>query len=175
MGKRGPSKKPTQLSRLDGNPGQYPLNDDEPRFKKGIPECPDYLIDEARAEWERISIILDGAGLLTIADRTALASYCEAYKLWVDAVKEIAKTGMVLKTDKGFAYQSPWVSIASSLQKQIKGYLGEFGLTPSARVNLKVPQESPKSKYEDLRKEREKIKQDIEAAMKDGKLTKFQP
>ena len=36
MGKGGPQKKPTQLAKLQGNPGRRPLNTNEP-----APELPD--------------------------------------------------------------------------------------------------------------------------------------
>ena len=172
----GRPKKPTEISMLDGNPGKRPLNDEAPRFEKGIPACPELLTDEAREEWDYISKILDGAGLLTMADKTALESYCQAYKTWVTAVREMSKPGgMVITCESGYAQVSPWVSIASGAQKEIKNYLSSFGLTPSARVSLKVPQDTPETEYGKLRKDRQSIKDEINAAMKDGKLKKFEP
>jgi P27 family predicted phage terminase small subunit len=41
--------------------------------------CPWYLHGKARREWQRVSIELYDAGLLTNADRHALAEYCLAY------------------------------------------------------------------------------------------------
>ena len=51
---RGRKPKPTVLKLLDGNPGKRTINDREPTAAGGIPELPDWLDDEAKAEWYRI-------------------------------------------------------------------------------------------------------------------------
>lgn len=44
-----------------------------------LPRCPDHLNDVARKEWRRLATPLFDAGILTLADRAALAAYCVAY------------------------------------------------------------------------------------------------
>ena len=81
---RGRKPKPTTLKILEGNPGKRSLNEHEPQVQAEIPECPEFLDDEARAEWFRMAKVLQDMGLLTQADRAALAAYCVAYSCWVN-------------------------------------------------------------------------------------------
>ena len=78
---RGRRPKPTRLKVLTGNPGKRPLNPDEPKPERAIPECPAELGPVARREWDRLGKELASLGLLTNLDRAALAAYCGAYAL----------------------------------------------------------------------------------------------
>jgi phage terminase small subunit len=55
-----------------------------------VPECPDFLDAEDRAEWFRMAKVLQDMGLLTRADRAALAAYCVVYSRWVTAERQAA-------------------------------------------------------------------------------------
>src|SRR5262245_60793876 len=104
---KGRKPKPTVVRKLEGNPGRRPLNAREPLAPEGIPERPDYLDDEAKAEWFRIVPVLRDMGLLSLADRTALAAYCTAYSRWVQAEANVRKYGTIVKSpDKGFPMKS---------------------------------------------------------------------
>ena len=52
---RGRKPKPTDQKRLEGNPGKRQLNDQEPEPEVAIPDCPEHLDPEARAEWQRVT------------------------------------------------------------------------------------------------------------------------
>ena len=54
MATRGRKPKPTAVKVLEGNPGKRPLNMFEPTPEKIAPECPSWLNDEAKAEWNRL-------------------------------------------------------------------------------------------------------------------------
>jgi phage terminase small subunit len=43
----------------------------------------------------------------------ALASYCAAYSLWVEAIEVAQKYGAMVKSPCGYPVQSPYVSIAN--------------------------------------------------------------
>ena len=70
---RGRKPKPTLLKLREGNPGKRPINEHKPSPPDGMPACPDILDDEARAEWFRTTCVLKEMGLLSRADRAALA------------------------------------------------------------------------------------------------------
>jgi P27 family predicted phage terminase small subunit len=98
------------------------------------------LDDEAKAEWFRISKVLKNMGLLTLADRSALAAYCVAYSRWVETERMVKKFGMVVKSpEKGFPMKSPWLSIAEQSLETMRKFMVEFGLTPSSRSRIRVP------------------------------------
>jgi P27 family predicted phage terminase small subunit len=56
-----------------------------------LPRCPTHLSDAARKEWRRLATPLHDAGILTLADRAALAAYCQAYARWVEAEERLAE------------------------------------------------------------------------------------
>lgn len=72
----GPPRKPTRLRILEGNPSKRPLPNNEPQPDPTMPECPDWLMADAKEEWHRVAPELHRIGLLTIVDQTALAGYC---------------------------------------------------------------------------------------------------
>lgn len=103
---------------------------------RALPRCPAHLDEAARNEWRRLARPMHEAGVLTIADRGALAAYCQAWSRWVEAEEKLKETPMLLKTPSGYVQQSPWLSI-SNKQLEIMGrYMAELGLTPSARSRL---------------------------------------
>jgi len=137
---RGRKPKPNVLKVLEGNPGKRPINDREPAAPAGIPDCPDYLDDVARDEWQRTGEVLRDMGLLSLADRTALAAYCTAYSRWVQAEAAVKKYGTIVKSpDKGFPMKSPYLTIADQAMESMRKFMVEFGLTPSSRSRIKVP------------------------------------
>ncbi len=137
---RGRKPKPTQLKVLDGNPGRRPLNDREPQPPKEVPDPPEFLNDEGRAEWFRTTAALKEMGLLSKADRAALSAYCTAYSRWVAAEEQVSKFGTIIKSpDKGFPMKSPYLTIADQAMETMRKFLVEFGLTPSSRSRIRVP------------------------------------
>ena len=46
----GRKPKPTALKKLEGNPGKRKLNMKEPVPAKGVPDCPKWLLPEAKAD-----------------------------------------------------------------------------------------------------------------------------
>lgn len=129
---------------LEGNPGKRPLNDREPTLPPAIPECPEYLDDEAKAEWFRTAKVLSDMGLLSLADRSALAAYCVVYSRWVHAEEQVKKFGSIVKSpEKGFPMKSPYLTVADQALESMRKFMVEFGLTPSSRSRIRVPDNGP--------------------------------
>lgn len=99
-----------------------------------LPRCPSHLNDVARKEWRRLATPLHEAGILTLADRAALAAYCAAYARWVEAEEKLAMTPTLLKTPSGYVQQSPWLTVANKQMELMGRYMSELGLTPVART-----------------------------------------
>src|SRR5436190_6730267 len=137
---RGRKPKPTSIRMLEGNPGKRALNDREPTPPQGVPDCPNYLDDEAKAEWFRTAKVLSDMGLLSLADRTALAAYCVVYSRWLKAEEQVKKFGSIVKSpEKGFPMKSPYLSVADQALDAMHKFMVEFGLTPSSRSRIRVP------------------------------------
>ena len=83
----GRKPKPTVLKKLEGNPG------------KGMPDCPKWLLPEAKKEWERLCVKLSEIGVLTEIDMAAFAAYCQSYARWKEAQEHIDSEGSTFSYD----------------------------------------------------------------------------
>lgn len=136
---KGRKPTPTVLKIREGNPGKRAINDSEPVAPQETPSCPDFLDEVAREEWARISEILSEMGLLSTADRAALAAYCTVYSRWVHAEEQVKKYGTIVKSpEKGFPMKSPYLTVADQAMETMRKFLVEFGLTPSSRSRIRV-------------------------------------
>jgi len=137
-------KKPTKLKILQGTARKDRMIENEPDPENKTPSPPGHLNETAVVEWRRISAELFNLGLLSEIDRSALAGYCEAYSLWVEACEfrsERSKTdeiyhGMMEMTANGNVIQSPIIGIINQTRKAMKDFLIEFGMTPSSRSRV---------------------------------------
>jgi P27 family predicted phage terminase small subunit len=143
MGKKGPRPTPARLKLLRGNPGRRPVEDRTPRPARGVPKAPPHLSKEAKAEWKRVTAELDAAGLLTRADRAALAAYCVVWARWVEAETALAAKGPVYATAEGNLAQNPWLWVCNKALDQLRAYAVQFGLSPASRTRLEAPPPPP--------------------------------
>lgn len=147
---RGRRPKPTELKKLAGNPGKRPLNRREPQLRAGLPRCPSHLSAEAKREWRRVTKELFDAGLLTSVDRAAIAAYCQAWSNWVEAVQALDGEDKVCVTDKGYSHANAWVSIANKALAEMRTWMVEFGMTPSSRSRIKMPEVETVDPFEEF-------------------------
>jgi P27 family predicted phage terminase small subunit len=132
---------------LHGNPGKRPFNENEPQPEVLAPDPPDWLDDDARKEWDRITPILLRLGLLTQIDLAKLASYCTAYSDLADARRELKKfKSRLLVDDNGKFYTNPLVAIARAAKREIDTFGSEFGMSPASRTRIQV---NPPSRGDD--------------------------
>lgn len=127
-----PTKKtPTKIAQKRGNPGHAKLNTREPQYGPLTSEPPEDLqrTDE-RQVWERLFPILDGAGVLTAADRDGLAALCRV-------------------TARFYRTEDTHEMMAASREMRMRGAL--FGMSPSDRARLQAPEKgAPKDALEDM-------------------------
>lgn len=134
----GPPRKPTAWRRMEGNRGKKAWNRAEPIPPEGVPDCPEHLGEEARAEWYRLVDTLATMGVITIVDRAVLAAYCQAYGRWVEAEQKLKEAPLLFKTPSGYVQQSPWLNIANRQMELMGRYMAEIGLTPASRSRIAV-------------------------------------
>ncbi|AML51729.1 phage terminase small subunit P27 family [Falsihalocynthiibacter arcticus] len=133
---RGRKPKPTALKLIQGNPGKRSINKSEPKPPATMPTCPSHLSPTAKAEWKRLARVLNDIGLLTIADRTVFAAYCQSYGRWVEAERKLQDSPTLLKMPSGYIQTSPWLTISNKQSELMLKYMAELGLTPSSRTRL---------------------------------------
>lgn len=145
MGARGPTKKPTELKIIQGNPGRKPLNNDV-KFEtdKEVPKALAHLDTVAKKEWKRLAPMIYDKGMLTKADLAAFGAYCAAYSMWYNAEKDLkaklSENGgsLTFETEKGYQQQIPEVGIVNQARLNLVKLAREFGLTPSARAGISM-------------------------------------
>lgn len=150
MATRGRKPKPTAVKVLEGNPGKRPLNMYEPVPEKKAPECPSWLNDEAKAEWDRLADKMVNLGTLTEMDMAAFAGYCQSYARWKEAEEFIEKHGTIVKTPSGYWQQVPQVSIAQTYLKIMNKIAEQFGLTPAARSRITAGADMKNAAVDDM-------------------------
>jgi len=100
-------------------------------------------MDEAKDEWRRVVPELDRVGVLTTVDMAALAGYCQAYARWQQSEQVIEKEGATYESETqtgGLMIRArPEVRIAQVYLAHMRSFCAEFGLTPSSRERLTVP------------------------------------
>ncbi len=137
MAGKGPMRTPTAVLKARGSK-LAKHRTGEPKFDRGQPTCPTWLTAEAKAEWRRIIGQLDTAGLMTLADRAALAAYCDA---WADYVRAAAELKSALAKD-GIGYaEAVRQGIVGSKAKAREAMLkaaDRFGLSPAVRARVKA-------------------------------------
>src|SRR5688500_15701553 len=106
---RGRKPVPTEIKLLTGNPGKRAIKEDGAQPARGLPPCPTHLKGEARREWTRLGARLEVVGLVTNVDTAAFAAYCQAWARWVDAEKNLAVEGTIIKAPSGYPIPNPWL------------------------------------------------------------------
>ncbi|MCG8670196.1 MAG: phage terminase small subunit P27 family [Pseudomonadales bacterium] len=142
-------KKPTAIKKLDGNPGNRPLPENEVQPKKILPKPPRHLSKDARKAWRILAPQLFDLGLLTELDVDLLGIYCETYIMWRDAKNDIVENGYWLTGQKGDRIKNPSISIARSAFEQMHKMKNDFGFSPAARVGLSIGNAPIKTKDAD--------------------------
>lgn len=138
---RGAKPQPTTLKRLRGNPGQRPLNDNEPEPPPiDAWDPPDELDDpKARTEWARLVPMLRQCRQITVADRGALIALCIEWARYLDAMRHVRKRGLVVKAaTSGFLMPNPYLSVGTKALANCQRLWPELGLTPSSRSRVKM-------------------------------------
>jgi P27 family predicted phage terminase small subunit len=162
MGERGPKPLPLNVHLLRNNASKKPLGallDEAIRPDVEIPDCPEHLTGEARAEWERITPYLQRLGLIAQIDRGALTGYCDNWGEYVWACKAInahnandptGERGRVWNTPSGYKQISVVTQIKNRSLEQMAKFLAMFGMSPADRS--RVTQSDPQLPLPDMDK-----------------------
>ena len=150
----GRRPKPTVLKLVEGNRGKRASNKAEPKPKREIPSCPAHLDDTSKVAWGRMCALLDRMGVLTEADVFALERMCDCYSeilqcqelikrdgrtyssVTTQVIDENGATNVTIQEVKSLLKANPAVAMLADADRRFKGYLIEFGLTPSARSKV---------------------------------------
>jgi len=159
---KGRPPKPAALRAIDG--GASRRRDDgmqELDLPAGTPEPPAFLSAGAKQEFFRIvKFLCQRPGLLSPVDCAGLGTYCSYYDQWQQAERDLPRLrqrteeledALATKlsarerraTEKAYGRALNALNKAlgerNKARREIRAYLGEFGLTPGARARIRVP------------------------------------
>jgi P27 family predicted phage terminase small subunit len=130
----GRPAKPEALKRRDGTYRRDRANAKAGEFPPGIPPEPKELKRDGRAEWRRLALILDHAGVLSLADMGALRNYCVLEDVIVGLVRDMSRGKKFLLEEKGSAKKYPLIQELNKAISLQTALAGQLGLTPAART-----------------------------------------
>jgi len=136
MGLRGPAPAPTAVKVLKGERKDR-INFDGPEARVGCPIPPDDLSRIAKGVWDYTVKELLAMGVLTLADRDALVSYCEAVATHRRASSALAVEDLLVNTERGYV-KNPLIQVQRDSAVLMKQFAAEFGLTPRSRSEFKI-------------------------------------
>lgn len=149
MGRRGPPPLPTAVKERRGTLEKSRQVSAEMPGPPGAPVMPAWLDEVGRAEWSFIVPKLAEAGVLSTLDASALGRYCAAHSLEVAATLAYQRDGVCVETPFG-PKTHPMVKVAREARAQANLLGGKFGLSPSDRTRVSVPEAPKKDADEDF-------------------------
>ena len=126
-----------------GNPGKRALHEDQaPKLNKlfELPPAPKYLGEYGIKEWNRTGPLLVAAKMLTESDLPAFQAYCMNIDLLIQAQLDIQANGMQVMGHRGWV-RNPAIAAFGQASTAIRGFVSEFGLSPSARSRIRIPKD----------------------------------
>ena len=146
---RGRKPKPTADKAARGNPGQRPLNQNEPQ-PKGQIKPPRWMSDLAQKEWKRLAPELERIGVLTMADQTTFATYCQSVADYINAVNAMKDQPTTIQGYRGGLVRHPGLTAMHQAAERMLKMGSEFGLTPSSRGRISVPKGAAPGSVDDF-------------------------
>jgi P27 family predicted phage terminase small subunit len=93
----------------------------------------------ASREWQRVVPVLQQMAGLSSVDRSTAVDYCVCVARLEWCERQLSVEGLVTMGQRG-PCRNPLTTIASQYRTQLKAYIGELGLSPSARGRLTPPE-----------------------------------
>lgn len=162
----GRNKKSARAHRLQGTFQKVRhAGDQSPEAPNGVPSPPKTLEGEAKAEWERMVADMVSLGTASAVDGHALYQYCQLYaeteaiavtQLETAATIDLLEENLhgpeeerenllqvVQEISKLRQLEARYITQIRQGRMALRSYLVEFGMTPSARTRVKVPDKKP--------------------------------
>lgn len=154
-GRSGRKPKPTPLKILSGAFEKDPQrrNHREPTAPKGKPTKPKHVQGIAATQWHALVNRLETLTILSSVDEVAIEQYALTYAEWREAWKDCKKNGSFIEyvdsLGNKMRKRNPASSAFVELGRRLTQMECEFGLTPSSRTRVQVPDEGKASGNKD--------------------------
>jgi P27 family predicted phage terminase small subunit len=146
---------PLQVVR-EGNPGHRPVSEGIKLPPADLTE-PDWLEtfppvrgdqhqqastrrcrEVARREWRRVVPVLKVTAGLAEVDAQLLHDYCVCVARIDQCEREMSRRGLLIEGERGWQKNGA-TTVAGQYRQQLRAYIGELGLSPSARGRIAPP------------------------------------
>ncbi|MEU4967786.1 phage terminase small subunit P27 family [Streptomyces smyrnaeus] len=153
----GPRPKPPLQVVREGNPGKRPVREGVKLPPSELAE-PDWLQtfptvrgddrlrsintrcrEVARREWRRVVPVLKLTAGLAEVDTQTVMDYCVCVARIDQCEREISQNGLLMKGERGWMKNGA-TTVVGQYRQQLARYIGELGLSPSARGRLTPPE-----------------------------------
>ena len=148
-------KRPPLAVVREGNPGKRPVKTGvvlppaellEPNWQDTFPVVADKAQQSlnrrareiARREWRRIVPVLKHTAGLAAVDAQILHDYCVCVARIDQCERELSLNGLLMSGERGMQKNGA-TTIVSQYRAQLKIYIRELGLSPSARAGITPP------------------------------------
>jgi P27 family predicted phage terminase small subunit len=140
---------PTERKRKLGNPGQRPIPAlaDTTAVAPVSEAAPDHLAEAGSSMFRRI---VSGAAWLAETDKPTLELLCEKVDRREEMKAALARSELVLFTDKMYAYPNPLVGMLSTIETEIAKLFSALGLTPTDRTRMGLAEVKARNAFEDF-------------------------
>lgn len=142
MSTKGRKPKPTRVKELAGNPGKRATNKREPKPRTPVKRPWGLGQGEQRKFWDAHADELERLGILTGVDASAFRLMAEHYAFAVQAAKELREDGRLTVEGREGPKKHPLLQALRDNSLAFKSYAVEFGMTPSARSRLQLPDDA---------------------------------
>jgi P27 family predicted phage terminase small subunit len=119
------------------------------RNKNGVPykdpvtpDCPEWLSQDARAEWERLEPVIVERGLLGRVDRSAFAIYCQLVGIWKLTSEVMNSQELITAGCEGQPKLNPLARYQAEVMDRIRQFSEQFGFTPASRNKIDASAEN---------------------------------
>ncbi|CAM5247517.1 hypothetical protein GCM10010329_85230 [Streptomyces spiroverticillatus] len=149
-------KPPLQVIR-EGNPGKRPVSEGvrvppaelvEPDWSVTFTDVGDgqravnaRCREVASREWQRVVPVLEFTAGVGTVDTTTLTDYCVCVARIDQCEREISANGILMQGERGWQKNGA-TTVVGQYRNQLARYIGELGLSPSARGRLTPPDNS---------------------------------
>lgn len=104
----------------------------------GVPEPPAWLTPLSRKHWDEIALSLAKHNIVNELDADMLAVYCSTFARFIELDEQLEIVGMTQKTATGYEAETGTFTAWNKLLKPIMAYAKQLGLTPPARVAMRI-------------------------------------
>ncbi|MEW2302566.1 phage terminase small subunit P27 family [Streptomyces sp. NPDC006655] len=145
----GPPPKPLERKRKLGNPGKQtlPALADTQAVAPVGEAAPAHLGEAGQEMYRRI---VSGAAWLAETDKPTLELLCEKVDRREQMKAQLARSELVLFTDKMYAYPNPLVGMLSTIETEIAKLFSALGLTPTDRTRMGLAEVKARNAFEDF-------------------------